>query len=212
MKMYSYFRSSAAYRVRIALAVKQVTYETVPRHLLRNEQRDPAYLAVNPQGLVPALVDANAVITQSLAIIEYLDETHPRPPLLPRDPLGRAHVRALAQSIACEVHPLNNRRVLVYLRDSMGHDENAVNTWYRHWIAVGLDALERQVARHSLDSKHCYGDAVTMADVCLVPQLYNARRFGCDLAAYPTLVGIDAHLTALPAFAAALPERQEDAE
>lgn len=212
MKLFSYHRSSAAFRVRIALALKGVNYETVPRHLLRGEQRDPAYLALNPQGLVPALVDDDAVITQSLAIIEYLEEAHPQPPLLPRDATERAHVRALAQSIACDVHPLNNRRVLVYLAESLGQDEQRVKQWYHHWIAVGFEALETQVKRYSRDSKHCFGDAVTMADVYLVPQMYNARRFGCDLAAYPTLVGIDAYLSTVPAFAEAVPEKQVDAE
>jgi maleylacetoacetate isomerase len=213
MKLYTYYRSSAAYRVRIALNLKAIAYESLPRHLSRGggEQREPAFLALNPQGLVPVLEDAGSTLTQSLAIIEYLEETHPEPPLLPRAPLLRARVRSLALAIACDIHPLNNLRVLNYLRASLGIDAAAVDAWYRHWIACGFAALEEEARRSAGDQRHLVGAAVTLADVCLVPQMYNARRFGCDLEPYPTLRAISAHLESLPAFARAAPEAQADA-
>jgi maleylacetoacetate isomerase len=212
MKLYTYWRSSAAYRVRIALHWKGLEFESVSKKLVAAEHRAPEYLRVNPQALVPALEDDGAVYAQSLAIIEYLDETHPLPPLLPADPAGRARVRALAQAIACDIHPLNNLRVLNYLRASLGQGEDGVKAWYRHWIGEGFRGLEELAQRQSGDGRHLYGSEVTLADVCLVPQMYNARRFHCDLSAFPTLVAIDAALAALPAFAAARPEAQPDAE
>jgi len=211
MELHTYWRSSAAYRARIALNLKGVAYRQVSHHLARGEQRDPGYLALNPHGLVPALDTGEAVLTQSLAIIEYLDETIPAPALLPRDPLGRAQVRAMALGIACDIHPVNNLRVANYLRRELAQPEPVVEQWMLHWIEAGFAALEVDARRHTRGGRHCYGDAVTIADVFLVPQMYNARRFGCNLAGMPTLVAIDAALTALPAFAAAAPERQPDA-
>ena len=211
MRLYSFWRSSAAYRVRIALALKGVAHTQVATHLGRAEQQAPAYIARNPQGLVPALDEDGFVLGQSLAIIEYLDETHPQPPLLPGGARERAVVRSLAQAIACDNHPLNNLRVLNYLKGPLAQDTDGVNRWYRHWIAAGFTGLEVLAQRHSGDGAHLFGASVTLADVCLVPQLYNARRFDCDLAPFPTLVAIGAALAALPAFAAAAPELQPDA-
>ena len=212
MRLYTFWRSSAAYRARIALNIKAIGYESVSKLFSRNEHRAPEYLALNPQGLIPALEDEGFVIGQSLAIIEYLDETHPAPPLLPPDARGRAVVRSMAQGIACDIHPLNNLRVLNYLKGPLAQDATGVDRWYQHWIHEGFVGLEELARRHSGDGRHLYGGAVTMADVCLVPQLYNARRFRCDLAAFPTLTGIGAALEALPAFAAARPEAQQDAD
>jgi maleylacetoacetate isomerase len=214
LRLYTYWRSSAAYRVRIALAVKGMAYEPVPRHLLRGggEQRSPGYLAMNPQGFVPALEHDGHVVTQSLAICEYLEEIHPQPPLLPADPLGRAAVRAMALAVACDVHPLNNLRVQQYLRGELGQDDEAVTRWTRHWIDRGFTAFEQLIARHSGDGQHCYGSSVTLADVFLVPQVYNARRAQLDLAPYPKLAAVVQHLESLPVFAAARPEAQPDAE
>lgn len=209
MKLYGYFRSSAAYRVRLALALKGLSYEQVPVELRRGEQHRAEFQAVNPQELVPALEADGHLLTQSLAIIEYLDETHPQPPLLPPDAAGRARVRALALAIACEVHPLNNLRVLQHLRGALGQSEDQVNAWYRHWIAVTLSALEPMVAHGA--GRFCHGDAPGMADILLVPQLTNARRFDCDLTEYPTLVRIDETCRALPEFIRAAPENQPDA-
>ena len=213
MQLYTYFRSSAAYRVRIALNLKGLEYESLPLHLTRGggEHRHADYLAVNPQGLIPLLIDGATRIAQSLAIIEYLEETHPEPPLLPRAAAARARVRSLALVIACEIHPLNNLRVLNYLRTPLGHDSTAVSEWYRHWVACGLGALEAEAARAPGDQRHLVGSAVTLADICLVPQMYNARRFACDLTPYPRLSEINAHLEELPAFARAAPEAQPDA-
>ena len=212
MKLYTFWRSSAAYRARIGLNLKGLPYEQVPVHLRKGEQRDPHYVGLNPQGLVPALEDAGQLVTQSLAILEYLDERFPEPPFLPHDAFARAQVRSLALNIACEIHPLNNLRVLEYLRGPLGHDEATMVQWYRYWIAEGFKGLEEQARRLSGDGRHLYGNTVTLADICLVPQVANARRFDCDLSPYPTLLAIDAALTALPAFAAARPEVQPDAE
>jgi maleylacetoacetate isomerase len=213
MKLYSFFRSSAAYRVRIALNWKGLDYDYVARNLRRGEQSSRDYVALNPQGLVPTLVDGDGGFTQSLAIIEYLEEAYPDTPrLLPSRPAERAIVRAMAMAIACEIHPLNNLRVLTYLKSEMGQSQDAVDAWYRHWIAEGFAALEAWIQKHSSDRKHSFGDRVTLADVCLVPQVYNARRFRADLARYPALVGVAESLETLPAFAAARPENQPDKE
>ena len=212
MKLYTYFRSSAAFRVRIALNWKGIAYEGAPVDLRPGAHREPEYLARNPQGLIPALEDEGEVLSQSLAIIEYLEETHPRPPLLPRAALDRARVRSLALAIACDIHPLNNLRVLKYLRSPLGQDEAAVDTWYRHWIAEGLRGLEAEAKRWSGDGRHLFGNQVTLADVCLVPQMFNARRFKCNVDPFPGLRAICAHLEALPAFASAAPDAQPDAK
>jgi maleylacetoacetate isomerase len=213
MKLYDYFRSSAAYRVRIALNLKALAPERAFVHLRRGAQRGDDYLAVNPQGLVPALVtDTGDVLTQSLAIIEWLDETHPKPPLLPADPGGRARVRGLALAIACDIHPLNNLRVLNYLVGTLGATEAQKDGWYRYWCDVGLEALETRLAREAATGAYCHGGAPGLADICLVPQLANARRVRLDLSPYPTLLRIEAACAALPAFADAAPARQPDAE
>lgn len=212
MKLHTFYRSSAAYRVRIALNLKGVAYERLPRNLAKAEQHEASYLAINPQGFVPALDVGSAVLSQSLAMIEYLEETHPRPALLPADPIARAQVRALALTIACDIHPLNNLRVLKYLRKELAQDEDRINQWYRHWITAGFEAIETTARQCSSNQQCLFGDSVTLADVLLVPQMYNARRFDTDLAPFPTLVAIDAHLQTLPAFAEAKPERQPDAE
>ncbi len=212
MKLYTFWRSSAAFRVRIALNVKGVAYESISKLFSRDEHRAAEYMLLNPQGLIPALDDGGFVLGQSLAIIEYLDETHREPPLLPADARGRAIVRSLAQSIACDIHPLNNLRVLNYLKGPLAQGAAGVERWYHHWIREGFTGLEELARRHSGDRRHLYGAEVTLADVCLVPQLYNARRFRCDLTAFPTLTAIGAALEALPAFAAARPEVQPDAD
>jgi maleylacetoacetate isomerase/maleylpyruvate isomerase len=215
MKLYSFFRSSAAYRVRIALNFKGLGYEYVAKHFRKNggEHRKPDYLAVNPQGLIPTLDDAGVVVPQSLAIIEYLEEAYPDTPrLLPQQPAERAAVRAMSQLIACDIHPLNNLRVLNYLKGELGQSEDTTNVWYRHWIAEGFAALEQSIAKHTRDSRHCFGGEVTIADVCLVPQVYNARRFQADLTPYPRIGAISAHLESLAPFATARPEAQPDSE
>ncbi|RIK99689.1 MAG: maleylacetoacetate isomerase [Proteobacteria bacterium] len=210
MKLYGYFRSSAAYRVRIALNLKGIGVTHVPRHLRKGEQQEAAYRALNPQGLVPVLVlDDGTTLTQSLAIIEWLEETHPEPPLLPRDPLRRARVRAFAQAIACDIHPVQNLKVLNRLR-AQGLADEAVTAWAAWINADGLEACEKLVAAEP--GPFCFGAAPTLADICLVPQLVNARRFGVDVAAFPRLLAAEAAAMALPAFADAAPERQPDAE
>jgi len=213
VKLYGYFRSSATYRARIALNLKGVAWEAVLVDLRAptSAQNTPEFRALNPSGLIPVLIDGAQVISQSLAIIEYLEETHPQPALLPGAPLERARVRALALSIACDIHPLNNLRVLNYLRGPLHHDEATVNAWYAHWIAEGFRALEQEARHLSGDGRHLYGTAVTLADVCLVPQMANAYRYNCDVTPYPTLRAICAHLETLPAFAKAAPEKQPDA-
>jgi len=212
VKLYGYYRSSAAYRVRIALNLKSLPWEAqlVDLRAPASMQHSAQFRALNPQRLIPVLADGEHILTQSLAIIEYLEETHPEPPLLPRAPLERARVRALALAVACDIHPLNNTRVLGYLRDPLGHDDAAVHAWYAEWIARGFTALEAD-ARRLGDGRHMFGSAVTLADVCIVPQLYNAQRMHCDVAPYPTLNAIGAHLGSLPAFARAAPEQQPDA-
>ena len=214
MRLYDYFRSSAAYRLRIALNLKGVKPdERTFVHLRMGNQRAQDYLALNPQGLVPALaLDDGHVLTHSLAIIEYLEETVPNPPLLPAQPEARARVRAIALQIACEIHPLNNLRVLNYLLGTLGVTREQKDGWYRYWIDVGFEALERQLSRDAETGKFCHGDSPTLADICLVPQLANARRFNIDLSPYPTLMRIEAACNTLPAFADAEPSRQPDAE
>ncbi|HXF89001.1 MAG TPA: maleylacetoacetate isomerase [Xanthobacteraceae bacterium] len=211
MKLYTFFRSSAAYRVRIALNLKQLSYESIPVHLTKDggQQRKPEYRAVNPQMRVPALqLDSDDVLTQSLAIIEYLDETHTEPPLLPEDPLARARVRAMAHLIACDIHPLNNTSPLRYLREVLKHQQAEIDAWYHHWIIEGFTALEQMIP----PGPYAYGDAVTLADVCLVPQVYNARRFKVPLDKFPKIVAVEAACLKLPAFDRARPENQPDAE
>ena len=215
MKLYGYWRSSAAYRVRIALNLKGISAEQLSVHLVRDggEQHKAAYSALNPLELVPTLtlddeLDADA-LSQSLAIIEYLDEIHPQSPLLPASALERAHVRAMALTVACEIHPLNNLRVLQYLTQTLGVDEAAKNTWYHHWVASGFAALETLLVRHS--GRYCFGDTVTLADLCLVPQVYNAQRFNVDLTPYPNIMRVWAECNQLESFADAAPERQVDA-
>lgn len=203
--LFDYFRSSASYRVRIALNLKGVEYEAAPVDLLNGRQKDAEYRAQNPQGFVPMLEIDGRRITQSMAIVEYLDATRPEPPLLPADPADAAHVRALALIVACDIHPLNNLRVLKYLSGPLGQQEETRNAWYRHWVAEGLAALEAQAAPRA--GRFLFGDSPTLADICLVPQLFNARRFEVSLEAYPTLLRADAEANALEAFAAAHPER-----
>jgi maleylpyruvate isomerase len=209
MRLHGYFRSSASYRVRIALNLKGLNAEHLPHHLRKGEQRDPAYLAINPQGLVPTLQDQSAIITQSLAIIEWLEEIHPEPPLLPKDPLRRAHVRAFAQVLACDTHPLQNLKVLARLRQ-LGVPEEKVTDWAAWANREGLAACEALIGDES--GPFCFGEAPGMADLCLVPQLANARRFGVDVAAFPRLLKAEAAAKNIKAFADAAPERQPDAE
>jgi maleylacetoacetate isomerase len=204
MRLYSFPQSSAAYRVRIALNLKAVDYEIVSVDLARGEHREAAFLATNPQATVPVIDDDGVVLWQSLAIIDYLDARYPSPRLIPAEPVARARVQALAQLIVCEIHPLNNLRVRQYLRNELALDDAAASRWYAHWIAEGFASLEAMVRRFS-GGRHCFGDAVSVADVCLVPQVYNARRFKVDLAPYPTLVRIADGLAAEPAFARAAP-------
>lgn len=207
-----YWRSSAAWRVRIALNLKGLPYDQAFRHLRKGEQSSADFTAKNPQGLVPALeVAGQGVLTQSLAIIEWLDESFAGPRLLPADPWGRARARALAQIIACDVHPIQNLRVLQYVKRQFAQEQPAIDAFARHWIALGLDAFETRLAEPATGA-FCQGDATGLADLCLVPQLFNARRFGLDLAPYPRCLRIEAACAALPAFAEAAPERQPDAE
>ena len=211
MKLYSYFRSSAAYRVRIALNLKGVAYETMAVHLVKDggHNRRPEFRAVNPQMRIPALVAPTGdVLIQSLAIIEYLDETHPEPPLLPKDPIARAQTRALAQIIACDIHPLNNVGPLRYLKHEMHQEQSAIDAWYHHWVISGFEAFEALVE----PAPYAGGGQVTQADLCLVPQVYNARRLKVPLDKFPKIVGIDKACLALPAFDRARPENQPDAE
>lgn len=212
-RLFGYWRSTAAWRVRIALNIKGLAWESVPVHLLRGggEQRMPAFLELNPQGLVPALMIDGFVLSQSLAIIEYLEETRPAPPLLPRAPAARARVRSLAQLVAGDIHPMNNLRVLQYLRDRLAVDEARRDEWYRHWVTEGLRALETRLAGEAGTGRYCHGDAPGLADCCLVPQLYNARRYECELDAFPTLLRIESACSELEAFRAAAADVQSDA-
>jgi maleylpyruvate isomerase len=211
VKLYSYFRSSAAYRARIALNLKGLSYETVSVHLVKDggHNRRPEYRAVNPQMRVPALVaPGGEVLIQSLAIIEYLDETHPEPPFLPKDPIARAKVRGLAELIACDIHPLNNTSPLRYLKNQMGQEQGAIDAWYHHWVREGFEALEALLE----PGPYACGKVVTLADICLVPQVANARRLKVPLDKFPKIVGVDAACLKLPAFDAARPENQPDAD
>ena len=224
MRLYSYFRSSASYRVRIALALKHLDFEYVPIHLVRNEQSGEAFSALAPSRLVPALVEGGAgegegeggagaerVLTQSLAIIEYLDETHPEPPLLPRDAVGRARVRALALDIACEIHPLNNLRVLRYLVNDLGVSEDDKDRWYRHWVESGLESVENQLAGDAATGRFCHGDSPGLADCVLVPQIFNAERLKCRLDHVPTVMRVFAACMEEHAFETTQPARCPDA-
>jgi maleylacetoacetate isomerase len=210
MKLYGYFRSSAAFRVRIALNLKKLAYDAAFVHLQRNEQTRPEFLGTNPQGLVPALDDDGITLIQSLAIIEYLDETHPDPPLLPKSAPDRARVRSLAQIVACDIHPINNLRVLRYLRHQLGAEDAAIATWYNHWIAAGFEAIERLLADDPRTGAFCHGEMPGLADIALVPQVVNAQRYRLDLGPYPTLAAIYQRCMGLDAFAAAHPDRQPD--
>ena len=214
MKLYTFFRSSASYRVRIALNLKGLQYEQAPIHLRRGggEQLSAAYKAINPQALLPALEDGGKILTQSLAIIEYLEERYPQPPLLPRDPADKALVRSMALIIACEIHPIQNLRVLQYVKREYNQSDQQVNCWAQHWINLGLAALEQMIVAQPRRGKFCCGDTPTLADICLVPQLGNARRYGCDLSPCPAIMEIEKNCVALPAFADAAPEKQPDAE
>ncbi len=214
MKFHGYFRSSTSYRLRIALAIKAIPHDKASVHLSRGggEQFKADFRKLNPQELVPVIEDDGHVLTQSLAIMEYLEETHPQPAILPKAPADRARVRALSQIVACEMHPLNNLRVLNYLTKDLGLSEEAKLTWYRHWITLGFNAPEGMLAGHPQTGKFCHGDSVTMADICLVPQVFNAKRFDCPMDAYPTVMRIHDACQALPAFADSLPGKQFDAE
>ncbi len=212
MKLYGYYRSSASFRVRIALNLKGLTCETAFVHLARREQFDPAYAAVNRQNLIPTLVDGGHALTQSLAIVEYLEEIHPEPPLLPAGAIERARVRAMALAIACEIQPLNNSRVMAFLEDSLDRNQAQRNRWAAHWIDVGFRALETRLAASPSTGSFCHGETPGLADICLVPQAYNAGRLGMDLAAYPTIQRIERACLELAAFDAARPENQPDAE
>jgi maleylpyruvate isomerase len=211
MKLYTYFRSSASYRVRIALALKGIDRTAEYINLPKGEHQTDQYRAVNAQGLLPAIDDGGRVLVQSLAIIEYLEERHPKPPLLPAEPLDRAYVRATSHFIACEMHPLNNLRTLKHLRRTYALDEEGINTWYRHWVAEGFSMLESYLVHERRFGKFCYRDAPTMADCCLVPQVFNAQRYNCDLKPYPTIVRLFEECMKLDAFASTQPAKQPDA-
>ena len=210
MKLHHFFRSGTSHRLRIALNLKGLAYDYKAVHLLKNEQFNESYAAVSASRLVPLLRDGDATVTQSMAIIEYLDETHPQPPLLPADALGRARVRAIAQDIACEIHPLNNLRVLRYLTHDLKLSEDDKNRWYRHWVETGLEAVERQLAAQP--GRHCHGDTPTLADCCLVPQVFNAQRFDCRLEHVPQVMRVFEACMALPAFDKTQPKYCPDAE
>ena len=209
MKLYSYFHSSATYRVRIALNLKAIAYETVPINTVGGRNKRPDFRAVNPQMRVPVLVTSSGdVLIQSLAIIEYLEETHPEPALLPKDPIARAKVRAVAELIACDIHPLNNISPLRYLKNAMGQKQNVIDAWYHHWVIAGFEAIEALIN----PAPYACGTEVTLADLCLVPQVYNARRLKVPLEGFPKIVRVDKACLALPAFDRARPENQPDAE
>lgn len=214
MKLYSYFRSSAAYRVRIALNLKGLAADIIPVHLLKDggQQRQQDYLDINPSALVPTLVDGDFALGQSVAIVEYLEETHPQPALLPSDPQERARVRAIAQLIACDIHPLNNLRVLQYLKHTLKIDDAGRDQWYMHWVHLGLTSVEAMLSGSPYTGEFCHGDQPGLADLMLVPQVANARRFDCDLSTMPNLVRIDAACNKLDAFIRAAPANQPDSQ
>ncbi|VWX63751.1 Maleylpyruvate isomerase [Burkholderiales bacterium 8X] len=211
MKLHNYFRSSASFRVRIALNLKGLDYDYIPVHIAKGEHHTGPFAEISPDRLVPLLETDGDQLSQSMAIIEYLDEVHPEPALLPSDPLARAHVRALAQTIACEIHPLNNLRVLKYLVRDLKQDEDAKNAWYRHWVREGLEAFERQLVRHPA-SIYSWGSTPTLADCCLVPQIFNGQRFNCDFAGLPRTMAAFEACMQLEAFQKAQPSRCPDAE
>lgn len=211
MKLYGYFRSSAAFRVRIALNLKNLDREAALINLQAGDHKSPGYRAINPQGRVPALEVEDTVLLQSLAIIEYLEEAFPEPPLLPADRLGRARVRGLAHIIACDIHPLNNLAVLLFLKDRLGIDEERRTLWYRHWVAQGFDGVEPLLRDSEATGRFCHGDVPGLADICLVPQVFNAQRFGCDLSPYPTIGRIVDECMKLEAFDLAQPAKQPEA-
>jgi maleylacetoacetate isomerase len=211
VKLYTFFRSSAAFRVRIALNLKGLGYTPQFVHLGKGEHLQPAYAAINPQGLLPVLEVDGARLAQSIAIMEYLEDTHPQPPLLPKDALGRARARSLSLIVACEIHPLNNPRVLKYVKNTLSHSQEEVDVWYRHWIADGLAKLEAELLKPGT-GRYCHGDAPGMADCCLVPQIFNAQRFKCDLEPYPTTMRVFDACMQLDAFDRAQPGKQPDAE
>jgi maleylpyruvate isomerase len=207
MILHGYGLSSASYRVRIALALKGLEYTSVVKNLRAGEHRLPEFLSISAQGMVPALgLDDGTVLVQSVAIVEYLDEIYPHPPLLPAEPIARARVRALAQAIACDIHPLNNLRVLRYLEEKLTLDKTTRDSWYRHWVEVGFAALERWLLRDAATGRFCHGSSPTLADICLVPQVFNARRFAVDMNPYPRILAVDAACRELPAFRVAAPE------
>ncbi|WP_460862057.1 maleylacetoacetate isomerase [Rheinheimera gaetbuli] len=212
MKLYGYWRSSAAYRVRIALNLKQLSFENLPVHLVKNggEQHSDSYKVLNPAELVPTFIDGDISLNQSLAIIEYLEEMHPEPALLPQEPAAKAKVRALALDIACDIHPLNNLRVLQYLSGTLALTDEAKTAWIQHWLHTGFNALEQRLTCSA--GHYCFGDSLTLADICLVPQVYNAQRFSLDMTAYPVIAAIHHHCQQLAAFALAAPEQQPDAQ
>lgn len=218
MQLFGYFRSSASYRVRIALNLKGLAYESVPIHLIKNggEQFSERYASINPEALVPALVDEHQGqmqhLSQSLAIMEYLDEKYPQIPLLPQDLADRAYVRSLALAIACDIHPINNLRVLKYLSAELGVTEDQKNAWYRHWCELGLATIEKRLQQDGKSGRFCFGDQASIADCCLIPQIFNAQRFQCDLSAMPRLMAINEHCLSLSAFQEAAPSKQPDAE
>lgn len=212
MKLYGFFRSSASYRVRIALNLKGLDYEQASIRLAKGEQYEPPFSAISPQNLVPVLEDDGLRLYQSPAIIEYLEEVYPEPPLLPKDPAARNRVRSLALISACEIHPLNNTRVLNYLSETLNLTEEQKTGWYHHWITIGFSALERRLATEGQTGKFCHGDTPGFADICLVPQVANARRFKVDLGAFPTILQINDNCLALEAFKKAMPANQPDAE
>ena len=211
MQLYNYFRSSASYRVRIALALKGLDYDYMPVHLLKNEQLGPAFAQISPAGLVPVLQDGDKLLTQSIAIIEYLDETHPEPSLLPGDAFQRARIRALGQDIACEIHPINNLRVLRYLVRDLKVSEDDKNRWYRHWVETGLEAVERQLAGSADPGRFCFGATPTLADCVLVPQIHNAQRMECRLDHVPTVMRVFGECMQLDAFSKTQPSGCPDA-
>lgn len=214
LTLYTYYRSSASYRVRIGLQLKGLSHQTIPVHLIRDggQHLQNSYRAINPGAMVPTLCDGDTTLTQSLAILEYLEETHPAPALLPTDAVGRARVRALALTVACDIHPLNNMRVLKYLTGTLQLTDEGKNRWYRHWVQEGLAIIEAHLARDAQTGLFCHGDSPTLADCCLIPQVFNAQRFAVELTPYPTISRINARCLELPAFIAAHPARQVDAE